>query len=197
MWTTYVLSLEAIPYKSQIASVDVLKSNDIPSLTGQEWYPKAPGKSIRHGKYMVVCRKAETVEGIEDFHRYTLQIIDPDGVTTIMTKYHFSNWTDFGAAEMSQLNAILDRLEADLGPNYLEKALVDWNCRASVGRSGTLFVMANLHYARSPKTPLTDEDLYKTIALGKIMRSGQFVQSSEQLELLQSYVQYLNDGTDV
>lgn len=150
-----------------------------------KYYPDELNKSVRYGSISV------TLIGLNGYtYVYQIENVETRTVKNI-TRCHYADWKDFGAVSLSELHALVQKVET-LSPN--PKDLIWIHCRAGVGRTGTL-ITALILKEKIERGEINEENLVDSlediiIELRK-QRGCHFVQQKAQLGLLYQYAHFL------
>ena len=173
------------------ANADMMKSGDVADLVGNEWYPTSAENSPKTiGKYEISLEAVKDYSGnVPGCTVYKLQIKNTStGESKPFTKLHYNNWADYSAAQVDSVVGVNSILCQELGDDFMQTACVDWNCRATIGRGPTAFIINNLLEMERLGQPVTREMAIEMVMTLKLFRHMEAVQTGEQFEMILSVV---------
>jgi hypothetical protein len=145
----------------------------------EPYYPTDIGSEVTIGSYTIKLTKSED-------SKHTYQITDEQGNAKTITRYNYNQWPDFGAPDsLNEFSSLVNMVESeDIGADV-------WvHCRAGVGRTGTLITgcyLKQMIESGDVNSGNFESKLLDMILELRKQRDVQFVQASEQFDLLLQY----------
>lgn len=183
--------------------VDLLADRDRPSRSGNprfDWKNIPGGAGVKIGEFTVAREGEEVVHEFNSkvtewsgerpakaFVR-TFRLTDKNGESKVFRQIGFPDWPDGNAIDEDRMDELLNLIEREENSfeNHRPNQIVV-NCKAGVGRTGTLFAARHLRQMaqRDQLDPeQLDAHVLQTILEGKLYRNEQFVQYPSQARLV-------------
>ncbi len=167
-----------IIYDKNYTIIDLTRPGD----NIQPYYPRIVNQPLMYGNLEI------KLIAVDEFTRtYVIRdtLNESKQATKIINRYHFDQWEDFRAVDISTLAGLIDLLCGKFKDNPI------WaHCRAGVGRTGTLFagyILKSLIEKEYLTIENLDDELLNLILELRKDRGPLFVQQQAQLNLLRRY----------
>lgn len=163
--------------------VDLTNSNDKTSRKIPDY-----GRDVSHG-FMSIDQTTEELRSI-NLEKRQLQAKDGE-IGSPITYLNFTNWIDKKTISSDQFHSLIEAIAQEHGK---KSGGITIHCTAGVGRTGTVFAGLELHRMAQSGELRQDNFMDKVldvVAQGRMARGHAFVQTSDQLNMLYEFAQWV------